>query len=147
MNSPDLRSAPAPRRARQLTIVAVALLSVLLVAKCGQLPRGFLSGPDRILFDSLLAANEAKYDLADPTLAYDRLGCLEERGVSKLGQRRVELLSEEAGREVRSRHSRAEWEAVNRGLWGDHPAPTAVFCRRIDWLWYARTTANPAVRP
>lgn len=148
MNSPDLRSAPAPRRARQLTVVAVALLSVLLVAAGGcQGRREPLSEPARILFDSLLAGNEAMYDSASANLGFGRLGCVEHRARAMFGSALVSRLGREAENAVRARHSRTELDAGRRGIEMLQPVSDSAYCRRVDSLWYARTTANPAVRP
>jgi hypothetical protein len=148
MNARNCRSSAAARLPRRLTLLVGALCSVLLGATGGcQGRRDALSAPARILRDSLLAANEAMYTSSDPNLGYDRLGCLEERAMTKLGPELVERLSDDIARGVRLRHSRTEWETVNRGLGGDHPFPTPEFCARIDSLWYTRTITKTPSRP
>lgn len=148
MNSKGFRFASVSGRPQNFTIVAAALLSMLLCVTGGcQGRREEQSAPARILFDSLVAANEAMYASSDPNLGYARRGCVEERAVAMLGLEPGERLSAEAAQEVRSRHSRTEWEAVNQGLMGDHPAPTPEFCARIDSLWYARTITKTPSRP
>lgn len=148
MNTIMCRLDTRARRPRVLVILVGMLATLLLGATggCKRL-RGPLSEPARILFDSLLAGNEAMYSSSDPNLGYARRGCVEERAVAMLGLEPGERLSAEAAHEVRSRHSRTEWEAVNRGLGGDHPAPTPEFCARIDSLWYARLAKTPSARP
>ncbi|HEY5490488.1 MAG TPA: hypothetical protein VIK25_04770, partial [Gemmatimonadaceae bacterium] len=135
------------RQPRQLTLLAGASLFALLCATGGcQGLREAQSEPARILYDSLLAAKEAMYDSVGPNLGYERVGCVGERGRLALGLELVERLSTEAGREIRSHHSRTEWEAVNRGLAGDHQGSTPEFCTRIDSLWYARLAKPPSAR-
>jgi len=152
MNSSEVHATSVFLRWQRLTVLSGALLFVLIFALLGaaggcQGRREALSAPARILFDSLVAANEAMYASSDPNLGYARRGCVEERAVARLGLEPGERLSAEAAQEVRSRHSRTEWEAVNRGLGGDHPSPTPEFCARIDSLWYARIVAKPPARP
>lgn len=128
-------------------MVAGALLSVLFVAIGGcqdrQVP---LSKAAEVLYDSLVTANEAMYDSVGPNLGYHRMGCVYERTVSTLGRELAERLSIQAEESVRSRHSRTELEAVNRGLQGNHPFATPEFCQRIDSLWYARYLGPSNVR-
>lgn len=148
MTTRNLRDASASRRPRQLTLLAGTVLIVLLLVTGGcQGRRESLSEPAQILRDSLLAANETMYTSPDPNLSYDRLGCVEERAMTKLGRELVERLSDDIARGVRLRHSRTEWEKVNQGLMGDHPYSTPEFCKRIDSLWYARTITKLPARP
>lgn len=152
MNTRDFDNASVTRRSQLPTPFAGALLVALFFALLGatggcQGRRDALSVPARILRDSLLAANEAMYTSSDPNLGYDRLGCVEERAMAKLGLELVERLSNDIARGVRLRHSRSEWEKVNKGLMGDHPYSTPEFCARIDSLWYARIITKPPARP
>jgi hypothetical protein len=148
MNNKDRRISSVSRRPQQFVMLAGALIFVLIATTGGcQGRRDALSEPARILADSLRAANEAMYTSSDPNLGYDRLGCVEERAMAKLGLELVERISDDIARGVRLRHSRSEWEKVNKGLMGDHPYSTPEFCARIDSLWYARIAAKPIARP
>jgi len=140
------------RQGQRLTVPGSALLFVLIFALLGAIGgcqgrRDALSEPARILADSLRAANEAMYTASDPNLGYDRLGCVEERAMAKLGLELVERLSGDIARGVRLQHSQSEWEKVNHALMGDHPYPTPEFCARIDSLWYARLARPPGALP
>lgn len=99
---------------------------------------GPLSGPARILYDSLVAGNEAMLDSASANLGFDRLGCLEDRARATLGFDSVSRIGREAEEVVREKHTRAEWQAGEKGIEMLHPVGDLAFCRRVDSLWYAR---------
>lgn len=148
MNSMRCSLDTRARRPRQLTLLAGAPLFALLLATGGCVGhKEALSAPARILFDSLLAGNEAMYDSASANLGFDRLGCLEERAAVPLGLDFVERLGREAEETVRARHSRAALEAGRRGIDMIHPVGDSAFCKRIDSLWYARLAKPPGARP
>jgi hypothetical protein len=139
MNSREVHATSDFVRWPRLTVPGGALPFVLIFALLAatdgcQGRRDALSAPARIVADSLVAANEAMYASSDPNLGYARRGCVEERAVARLGLEPGERLSAGAAEEVRSRHSRTEWEKVNQGLMGDHPYSTPEFCARIDSL-------------
>lgn len=135
-------------RPRQLTLLVGASLFMLLGATGGcQGHKEALSASARIRLDSLLAGNEAMYDSASANLGFGRLGCLEERARAGLGSAFVSRLAQEAESAVRSRHSRSEYEAGDRGIEMLHPVGDSANCARIDSLWYARLARPPGARP
>lgn len=136
------------QRPRGLVIVVGMLATALLGATAGcQRRTETLSGPARILFDSLVAAHEAMHDSAGPNLGYDRWHCLLARGSDQLGSDIAERISEEATASVDSRHSTKEWKEVNQRLLGAHPMPSPESCRSTDSLWYVRGVGNDGSRP
>jgi hypothetical protein len=139
MNSNNCLFDGLARRPRGLVVLVGVLAFALFSATGGcQGRREPQATPGRILFDSLLAANEALHDSAGPTLGYHRMGCLYMRATLTLDFDTVFRIADEADEVVRSRHSRAEEERVNRRLQGNHPIATPEDCQRIDSLWYAR---------
>ena len=148
MNARDCRTSSAARRPRVLVILVGMLASLLLCATGGcQGLREAQSEPARILFDSLLAGNEAMYDSASANLGFGRLGCVEHRARAMFGSTVVSRLGREAENAIRARHSRTELDAGRRGIEMLQPVFDSAYCRRIDSLWYARIAAKPPARP
>jgi len=122
-----------------LGVGAVAALVVLLAGFGGCQSRGTrATGPTRIFLDSLRAGNEALFDSSTADLAWQRLSCVEDRAGAALGQDEALRLANEAEREVRAKHSRAEYAAGHRGLSMIHEVTNPTRCKSIDSLWYAR---------
>lgn len=148
MNSTTCRLDTRARRPKHLMLIIGALSSVLLGVAGGCQGRSEpLSEPARILYDSLLAANEAMYDSASANLGFGRLGCLGHRARATFGTALVSQLDREAEVAVRSRHSGTELAAGRRGIEMLQPVSDSAYCRRIDSLWYARLATKPRARP
>lgn len=147
MNFRDRHPALPTRRHRQYTRLVGVSVSVLIGAIAGCQGRSEpLSGPARILFDSLLAGNEAMFDSASANVGFGRLGCLETRARGVFGSEFVSQLGLEAEDSVRARHSRAEYEQGERGIEMLQPVADSAFCVRVDSLWYARMVTSPTAR-
>ncbi len=147
MNFRVRHSVLARLRPRHFTRLVGVSVSVLIGAIAGCQGRSEpLSGPARILFDSLLAGNEAMFDSASANVGFGRLGCLETRARGVFGSEFVSQLGLEAEVTVRARHSRAEYEQGERGIEMLQPVADSAFCARIDSLWYARVVKPPSAR-
>lgn len=104
-------------------------------------PLGPLKGASRILYDSLVVAEEAMLDSASANLGFERVSCLFNRASQTFGIDSVSRISSAAGRTVREKHTRAELEAGQKGIAMMQPYADAEFCLRVDSLWYARAAA------
>ena len=138
MNMTDERRAANARQSLD-ALGATAALVLLLAGIAGCQGRSTqATGSTRIFLDSLRAGNEALFDSSTADLAWQRLSCLEDRAGAALGQDEALRLANEAEREVRENHSRAEYAAGRRGLSMEHETPDPTLCKSIDSLWYSR---------
>lgn len=101
-------------------------------------PLGPLKGTSRILYDSLVVAEETMLDSASANLAFDRVGCLFDRASATFGIDSVARIAGAAELAVREKHTSAELDAGRRGIAMVYPLGDDEFCRRIDALWYTR---------
>jgi hypothetical protein len=101
-------------------------------------PLGPLTGRARILYDSLVAAEEAMLDSASANLAFERSSCLFNRARNTFGGDSLVRIATAAERAVQAKHTRAELEAGRKGIAFVHDFADDAYCVRIDSLWYAR---------
>jgi len=127
---------------------AVALL-VMVFASIGgcQTHRESMSKPARIIYDSLLASYETRFDSATANLAYDRIGCLYVRACSSIGVVMADRLSDQAQQVASAKRSSTELAAAERGMQMLHPFWTPEVCRGIDSLWYEGVATRSKTRP
>jgi hypothetical protein len=101
-------------------------------------PLGPLTGRARILYDSLVTAEEAMLDSASANLGYERVSCLFNRAWNTYGGDSLVRIATAAERAVRARHTRTEIETGRKGIAFAHDFADDAHCVRIDSLWYAR---------
>ncbi len=148
MNAIKDAASAAVRRTPRRAVRAVVLLASLLGAVGGcQRGAGRFSGNARFAFDSLVAANEALYDSATTTNAYDRIGCLYLRAYGRLGDADSYQVLKAANHQIIDRHSRTEQEEVNQRLHGEHPMASTEDCVGVDSIWYAHINARTSGHP
>ena len=126
-----------------------AVLLVMTIASIGacQTRRDSMSEPARIIYDSLLASYQTRFDSATANLAYDRIGCLYARARSSIGVVMADRLLDQAEQVARAKRSSTELAAAERGMQMVHPFWTPEVCRGIDSLWYVGVATRRKARP
>ena len=133
----QLAPALLPAEGASLLLMAAAMNDPLI--RFG--PLGALTGDSRILYDSLVAANEAMVDSASANLGFERMGCLSNRATEMFGSDSVLRIGSAAQRAVREEHTRAELEAGQKGIAMLQQYADEQSCLRVDSLWHARAAA------